>query len=89
MKKTLLEKVTRIVAELCIESNYGIREAGPNSGPPIVVGIGGIMATSTFLAKKALLRPIKARNPEVKYALLEEELLREINELEIGAQGLE
>lgn len=46
------------------------------------------MATSTFLAKKALLRPIKARNPQVKYALLEEELLREINELEIGAQGL-
>lgn len=67
-----------------------VREAGPNPCPPIVagIGIGGTMATSTFLAKKALLRPIKARNPEAKYALLEEELLREINELEIGAQGL-
>ena len=67
-----------------------VREAGPNPCPPIIVGIGigGTMATSTFLAQKALLRPIKVRNPQIKYALLEEELLREINELEIGAQGL-
>lgn len=67
-----------------------VREAGANPCPPIIVGvgIGGTMATSTFLAKRALLRSIKARNPEAKYALLEEELLREINELRIGAQGL-
>lgn len=67
-----------------------IREAGANPCPPIIVGIGigGTMQTSMFLAKKALLRPIKIRNPHPKYALLEKELLKEINGLRIGAQGM-
>jgi len=46
------------------------------------------MQTCAFLAKKALLRPLEARNPTASYALLEEELLREINQLKIGVQGL-
>lgn len=67
-----------------------IQDAGANPCPPIVVGIGigGTMQISTFLAKKALLRPIKVRNSHPKYALLEIELLKEINNLKIGAQGM-
>jgi len=67
-----------------------IQEAGANPCPPIVVGIGigGTMQISTFLAKKALLRSIKVRNSHPKYALLEIELLKEINNLKIGAQGM-
>jgi len=67
-----------------------VKEAGANPCPPVVVGIGigGTMETCISLAKRALLRPIGMRNPDKRYALLEEELLREINELRIGVQGL-
>lgn len=67
-----------------------VKQAGANPCPPIIlgVGIGGTMQTCIFLAKKALLRPLEARNPTANYALLEEELLREINQLKIGVQGL-
>ena len=40
-----------------------------------------------MMAKKALLRPLDEKNPDPKYAALEEELLKEINELGIGPQG--
>ena len=67
-----------------------VKKAGANPCPPIIVGIGigGTMATSTFLAKKALLRPLRIRNSQAEYAFLEKELLREINELRIGVEGL-
>jgi len=67
-----------------------VREAGANPCPPIIVGvgIGGTMETCVSLAKRALLRPIRMRNPDKRYALLEEELLGKINELRIGVQGL-
>ena len=75
--------VKRLVLEV-------VKEAGANPCPPVIigVGIGGTMETCVFLAKKALLRPLEARNPITGYALLEEELLREINQLKIGVQGL-
>ena len=75
--------VKRLVLEV-------VKEAGANPCPPVIigVGIGGTMETCVFLAKKALLRPLEARNRTASYALLEEELLREINELRIGVQGL-
>ena len=46
------------------------------------------MQVSTFLAKKALLRSLKLKNPRSEYALLEKELLEEINGLQIGPQGM-
>ncbi|APH16385.1 hydrolyase, tartrate alpha subunit/fumarate, Fe-S type domain protein [Clostridium sporogenes] len=66
-----------------------VKEAGPNPCPPIVVGvgIGGTFDKCAYLSKKALLRPIDARNKNKFYKDLEEELLEKINSLGIGPQG--
>lgn len=65
-----------------------VKKAGANPCPPIIVGvgIGGNFEYAPYLAKKALTRPIDVRHPV--YGWLEEQLLREINELGIGPQGL-
>lgn len=67
-----------------------VREAGANPCPPIIVGvgIGGTFELSALLAKKALLRPIGSENPDTELADMEQELLRKINMLGIGPQGL-
>ena len=66
-----------------------VRAAGPNPCPPIVlgVGIGGTFDGVAALAKRALLRPLDAPNPDPYYAALERSLLEEINALGIGPQG--
>ncbi len=65
-----------------------VKEAGAKACPPLTlgIGIGGDFEQCALLSKKALLRKTKNRNKS--YALLEEELLKEINALEIGPQGL-
>lgn len=67
-----------------------VRERGANACPPLVVGvgIGGTFEGVAKLAKKALLRPIGSKNPVPFYAEMEEELLKEINNLGLGPQGL-
>jgi fumarate hydratase subunit alpha len=67
-----------------------VREAGPNPCPPIIVGvgIGGTFERAALLAKKALLRELGLPHPDPKIAGLEAELLKEINDLGIGPQGL-
>lgn len=67
-----------------------VKERGANACPPLVVGvgIGGTFEGVAKLAKKALLRPIDSKNPEPFYAEMEEELLKEINNLGLGPQGL-
>lgn len=68
-----------------------VREAGSNPCPPIVVGVGiggGTIEKSAFLAKKALLRKIGSQNPDSDLAVLEKDLLLEINKLGIGPAGL-
>lgn len=66
-----------------------VEKAGPNPCPPIVVGvgIGGNFDRVALLAKKALLRPVASKNPNPRYAALEEDLLTAINALGIGPQG--
>jgi fumarate hydratase subunit alpha len=67
-----------------------VAKAGPNPCPPTVigVGIGGNLETAAILAKKSLLRPLGEPNRrDERLAKLEEELLKEINELGIGPQG--
>lgn len=63
--------------------------AGSNPCPPIVlgVGIGGDFEYCAYLAKKALCRSIDIRNKKSFYKDMEEELLKRINELNIGPQG--
>ncbi len=67
-----------------------VKNAGPNACPPMVigVGIGGTMDQAAWIAKRSLFREIGDRNPNPLYAQFEIELLNQINELNIGPQGL-
>ncbi len=66
-------------------------KGGSNPCPPIVVGVGvgGNFEYSTLLAKKALLRkPLGSHNADPFYADMEKRLLKRINNLGIGPQGM-
>lgn len=66
-------------------------KAGSNPCPPIVVGVGvgGNFEYSALLAKKALLRkPLGSHNADPFYADMEKRLLKRINNLGIGPQGM-
>lgn len=67
-----------------------VKDAGPNACPPIVVGIGigGSFEKCAILAKKALTRSFTkpSKKPHIKE--LEEELLKRINQTNIGPGGL-
>lgn len=67
-----------------------VKKAGPNPCPPIVVGvgIGGTFEKAAQLAKKATFRPIDTKNPDPRYAQMEEELLKRINYMGFGPAGL-
>ncbi len=67
-----------------------VADAGPNPCPPTIigVGIGGNFEQSAILAKKSLLRPLGAPNPDGRLAPLEAELLEAINRTGVGPQGL-
>ncbi len=64
--------------------------AGANPCPPLVVGVGvgGTMEMAALLSKKALLRELGTENPEPFWSDFEAELLKGINNLGIGPQGL-
>lgn len=63
--------------------------AGASACPPMVVGVGlgGTLEKVTYLAKKALLRPLGQPHHDPCYAGLEMELLEKINRTGIGPQG--
>lgn len=67
-----------------------VKKAGPNSCPPLVVGVGlgGTMELAALNAKKACMRDIESQNPDSRYAGLEKELLELVNKTGIGVQGL-
>lgn len=67
-----------------------VKEAGPNPCPPIVVGvgIGGTIEKCAQIAKKSLLRDIGEHNEDENIKNLEIQILKEINNLGIGPQGL-
>ena len=67
-----------------------VKNAGANPCPPIVVGvgIGGTFEKAAVLAKKSLLRHIGSPNPKLELARLEEDLLKAVNRLGIGPEGL-
>ena len=64
--------------------------AGPNSCPPMVVGVGlgGTMELAALCAKRAAARDLASRNADPRYAAFEDELLELINKTGIGPQGL-
>ncbi len=67
-----------------------VMAAGPNSCPPMVVGvgIGGNLEFCAELAKRACARDIDTENADPRYAAFERELLELINKTGIGPQGL-
>ena len=67
-----------------------VKLAGPNACPPVVVGvgIGGTFEKCALIAKKALTRDINSESSIEYVAELENELLDEINNLNIGPGGL-
>ena len=67
-----------------------IKDAGPNSCPPMIVGVGlgGTFEKCAFLSKKALLREVGKHSELPHIEKLEIELLEEINKLGIGPAGL-
>lgn len=67
-----------------------VKEAKGNPCPPIIVGVGlgGNFETCALLAKKSLFRDIKDSHPQAEWAELENQLLAEINQSNIGPQGL-
>ena len=78
-----IEGVRKVVLET-------IKLAGPNSCPPMVVGvgIGGNLEVAAICAKRAAARDINTQNEDPRYAELEKELLAMVNKTGIGAQGL-
>ena len=66
-----------------------VKVAGGNPCPPIIlgVGIGGTADKAMEIAKHALLRKIGSKNSDEYLNNLESEMLKEINSLNIGAQG--
>lgn len=67
-----------------------VKEAGPNAGPPMVVGvgIGGTFEKCALMAKEALTREVGTHS-DIQYVKeMEKELLAKINSLGIGPGGL-
>lgn len=67
-----------------------VEQAGPESSPPLIVGI-GLGATTAhvgLLARQALFRPIGKPHRELDYARLEQDLFDAINETGLGPGGL-
>ena len=67
-----------------------VKAAGPDGCPPFLVGvgIGGSLESSALWAKVAAIRSIDSRNPDPRYAELEDELLLLVNKTGVGPQGL-
>ncbi len=90
MSKVVMLKPADGVAGIKKQVVEWVQQAGANPCPPTIVGvgIGGTFERAALLAKEALLREVGTPSPDPELALLEEELLTEINKLGIGPQGL-
>lgn len=66
-----------------------VRNAGSRPCPPIVigVGIGSDFEGCALLAKRALTRDFDSINSDLRYAHLEKEICRAVNQTGIGPQG--
>ncbi|HOI46424.1 MAG TPA: fumarate hydratase [Bacilli bacterium] len=74
------------IKKLVLDSIF---HAGGKPCPPLVVGIGigGNLEKSALIAKEAIMRDINDVNPDPILAILERELLDEINQLGVGPMG--
>ena len=84
------ENMSRVFMLKPADGIEGVKDAGPNACPPMVVGvgIGGTFEKCALMAKEALTREVGSHS-EIPYVKdLEEELLEKINRLGIGPGGL-
>ena len=90
MSKVVMLKPADGIAGIKKQVIEWVKQAGGNPCPPTIVGvgIGGTFERAALLAKESLLREVGSSNPDPELALLERELLDEINKLGIGPQGL-
>lgn len=67
-----------------------ISDAGPNPCPPLTVGIGigGTFERAAISSKHALFREIGSKNNDPEMDNFEQEILKELNKLGIGAMGM-
>lgn len=67
-----------------------VRDAGPDACPPYIlgIGIGGTFDKVSALAKQALIVPIDRPNPKKHLRKLENEILKKVNRIGIGALGM-
>ena len=65
-------------------------DAGGKPCPPLIIGIGigGNFETCARLAKKALFVPLDQPNSDPRYAELESQILKTVNNSNVGPQGL-
>ncbi|WP_367565720.1 L(+)-tartrate dehydratase subunit alpha [Lacrimispora sp.] len=77
------EGVVKFVLD--VMTSYGL-----NACPPLLVGIGigTSIDSAAYMAKKALMRPVGSHNENPKAAQLEEELVKAIDSIGLGPQGL-
>jgi fumarate hydratase subunit alpha len=66
-----------------------VNEAWSNPCPPIIVGVGvgGTADKAMLMAKHALIRKVGEPSPDKENADLEQEILKQINNLGIGPMG--
>ncbi|QKR00193.1 fumarate hydratase [Metallosphaera tengchongensis] len=67
-----------------------VANAGGKGCPPYIVGvgIGGDFESVTYLAKKAIIRPLGSRSKDLEASKLERELFEAVNMLGVGPMGL-
>lgn len=77
------EGVVKFVLD--VMTSYGL-----NACPPLLVGvgIGTSIDSAAFMAKKALMRPVGSHNANPKAAALEDEMVKAIDSIGLGPQGL-
>lgn len=77
------EDIINFVVKTCVD-------AGSNPCPPIVVGVGlgGSADKAGVLAKEAILRDLDTKHELEFYSEMEDEILKRVNESDIGPQGL-
>ena len=67
-----------------------VEEAGANPCPPTIVGVGvgGTTEKAMSMAKHSLLRDVGQPSPDPEVAELERDILKRVNRLGVGPQGL-
>jgi len=75
------------IVDLVVET---VKKAGSKACPPLILGIGlgGNFESVAINAKRAVFLPMNVRNPDPRYAQLEEDILGAVNATKIGVQGM-